>query len=214
MVPKAHFIKRRLALDARMARRLGGSGGVARLALEAMRSAYRELPGMIEAAARGVVDAITQFVHLSLLGLSGMGNAVTQRDALRERIKQHGAQNLSDSGLSVDAIAHALNCSRGQLYSAFAEAPDGVASCILNRSLQACRKNFDERSQAHRSITNVAFSFGVSNMAHLSRVFRSHLGMARNDYGKATLYTAAICFNHQRPHPRKARPASVDGCAS
>ena len=62
-----------------------------------------------------------------------MGNAVTQRDALRERIKQHGAQNLSDSGLSVDAIAHALNCSRGQLYSAFAEAPDGVASCILNR---------------------------------------------------------------------------------
>ena len=59
MVPKAHFIERRLALDARMARRLGGSGGVARLALEAMRSAYRELPGMIEAAARGVVDAIT-----------------------------------------------------------------------------------------------------------------------------------------------------------
>ena len=187
MVPKAHFIERGLALDALMARRLGGSGGVARLALETMRSAYRELPGMSEAAARGVGDAITQFVHLSLLDLAGMGNAVTQREALRERIKQHVAQNLADPGLSVDAIAHALNCSRRQLYNAFAEEPDGVASYILNRRLQACRKTFDERSQAHRSITDVAFSFGFSNMAHFSRVFRAHLGMAPSDYRKAML---------------------------
>jgi len=187
MVPKAHFVERGLVLDPLMARRLGGSGGVARLALETMRSAYRELPGMSEAAARGVGDAITQFVHLSLLDLAGMGNAVTQREALRERIKQHVAQNLSDPGLSVDAIAHALNCSRRQLYNAFAEEPDGVASYILNRRLQACRKTFDERSQAHRSITDVAFSFGFSNMAHFSRVFRAHLGMAPSDYRKAML---------------------------
>ena len=190
MVPKAHFIERGLLLDPLMARRLGGSGGVARLALETMRSAYRELPGMSEVAARGVGDAITQFVHLSLLDLAGMGNAVTQREALHERIKQHVAQHLGDPGLSVDAIAHTLNCSRRQLYNAFAEEPDGVASYILNRRLQACRKTFDERSQAHRSITNVAFSFGFSNMAHFSRVFRSHLGMAPSDYRRAMLGAA------------------------
>ena len=190
MVPKAHFIERGLLLDPLMARRLGGSGGVARLALETMRSAYRELPGMSEVAARGVGDAITQFVHLSLLDLAGMGNAVTQREALHERIKQHVAQHLGDPGLSVDAIAHALNCSRRQLYNAFAEEPDGVASYILNRRLQACRKTFDERSQAHRSITDVAFSFGFSNMAHFSRVFRSHLGMAPSDYRRAMLGAA------------------------
>ena len=187
MVPKAHFVERGLALDPLMARRLGGSGGVARLALDTMRSAYRELPGMSEAAARGVGDAITQFVHLSLLDLAGMGTAVTQREALRERIKQHVAQHLGDPALSVDAIAHALNCSRRQLYNAFAEEPDGVAGYILNRRLQACRKTFDERSQAHRSITDVAFSFGFSNMAHFSRVFRAHLGMAPSDYRRATL---------------------------
>ena len=97
MVPKARLAERGLALDPLMARRLGGSGGVARLALETMRSAYRELPGMSETAARGVGDAITQFVHLSMLDLAGIGTAQTQREALRERIKQHVTEHLGDT---------------------------------------------------------------------------------------------------------------------
>ncbi|HSI59269.1 MAG TPA: helix-turn-helix domain-containing protein [Ideonella sp.] len=182
MVPKERLAERGLALDPLMARRLGGSGGVARLALETMRSAYRELPGMSEAAARGVGDAITQFVHLSMLDLAGIGTAVTQREALRERIKQHVTAHLGDSGLSVDATALALNCSRRHLYNAFSEEPDGVAGYILRRRLEACRATLADRAQGHRSITDIAFAFGFSNMAHFSRVFRAHLGMPPSDY--------------------------------
>ncbi len=185
MVPKDHLVERGLALDPLMARRLGGSGGVARLALETMRSAYRELPGMSEAAARGVGDAITQFVHLSMLDLAGIGTAVTQREALRERIKQHVAEHLGDPALSVDGIAHALNCSRRHLYNAFSEEPDGVAGYILHRRLDACRKAFDGRANDRRSITDIAFSLGFSNMAHFSRVFRAYLGVAPSDYRRA-----------------------------
>ncbi len=182
MVPKARLVERGLALDPLMARRLGGSGGVARLALETMRSAYRELPGMSEAAARGVGDAITQFVHLSMLDLAGIGTAMTQREALRERIKQHVTEHLADPGLSVDGIAHALNCSRRHLYNAFSEEPDGVAGYILQRRLERCRRSLANRADDHRSITDIAFSSGFSNMAHFSRVFRVHLGMPPSDY--------------------------------
>lgn len=185
MVPKQRLVERGLAVDPLMARRLGGSGGVARMALETMRSAYRELPGMSETAARGVGDAITQFVHLSMLDLAGIGTAVTQREALRERIKQHVTEHLGDAGLSVDSIAHALNCSRRHLYNAFAEEPDGVAGYILRRRLEACRHSFDDRTNDRRSITDIALSNGFSNMAHFSRVFRSHLGLPPSDYRRA-----------------------------
>jgi len=185
MVPKQHLVERGLSLEALMARRLGGSGGMARLALETMRSAYRELPGMSEAGARGVGDTITQLVHLSMLDLAGIGTAVTQREALRERIKQHVMAHLGDPGLSVDSVALALNCSRRHLYNAFSEEPDGVAGYILQRRLDACRKNFDDRANDHRSITDIAFSHGFSNMAHFSRVFRSHLGLPPSDYRRA-----------------------------
>ncbi|MBT9501238.1 MAG: helix-turn-helix domain-containing protein [Burkholderiaceae bacterium] len=182
MLPKSALAERGLALDALMARRLGGSGGVARLALETMRSAYRELPTMSDSAAQGVGEAITQLVHLALLDLAGIQTAQSQREALRERIKQHVGAHLGDPALSVDGIALALGCSRRQLYNAFAEESDGVAGYILRRRLEACRKTLADRASDARSLTDIAFSFGFSNMAHFSRVFRSHLGMAPSDY--------------------------------
>jgi AraC-like DNA-binding protein len=185
MLPRSALTERGLAgggLDPLMARRLGGSGGISRLALETMRNAFRELPNMPDSAARGVGDAITQLVHLSLLDLAGLATAQTQREALRERIKQHVAQHLADPALTVDAIARALNVSRRQLYNAFAEEADGVAGHILARRLEACRRVLADRASGHRSITDVALGNGFSNMAHFSRVFRSHLGMAPSDY--------------------------------
>jgi len=185
MLPKQRLVERGLALDTLMARRLGGSGGIARLALDAMRSAYRELPAMSESAARGVGDAITHLVHLAMLDLAGPGTALTQREALRERIKQHVGEHMGDPALSVDAIAQALNCSRRQLYNAFADEPDGVAGYVLRRRLEACRRTLEDSCSQQRSITDIALSFGFSNMAHFSRVFRAHLGAPPSDYRRA-----------------------------
>jgi AraC-like DNA-binding protein len=190
MIPKPRLNERGLSLEPLMARRLGGSGGVARLALETMRSAYRELPTMNDTAARGVGDAITQLVHLSMLDMAGQATAVSQREALRERIKQHVREHLADPRLSVDGIALALNCSRRQLYNAFTEEPDGVAGYILRQRLEACRAVLDDRAQQHRSLTDIALALGFSNMQHFSRVFRAHLGVAPSDYRRFGLVAA------------------------
>jgi AraC-like DNA-binding protein len=99
-------------------------------------------------------------------------------------------EHLGDPALSVDAIAQALNCSRRQLYNAFAEEPDDVAGYILRRRLEACRRAFDDRSLDRRSITEVAIEFGFSNMARFSRVFRTHLGMAPSDYRRLSATAA------------------------
>jgi AraC-like DNA-binding protein len=182
MVPKANLAERGLAIDELMARRLGANGGIARVALETMRSAWRELPTMNDDAAASLGEVITQCVHLSLLDLAGRGTAVTQRETLRERIKQHVQRHLADPALSVDQIAHALNCSRRALYNAFADEPDGVAGYLLARRLDACRAAFDDVRWAERSITDVALAHGFSNMPHFSRVFRAHAGVSPSEY--------------------------------
>lgn len=188
MLPKPLLAERGLSplqIDSLMARRLGGSGGISTLALQTMRNAFTELPSMPEAAARGVGDAIAQLVHLSLLDLAGQATAQTQREALRARIKQHVAQHLADPDLSVDGIARALHCSRRQLYNAFSEEPDGVAGYILAQRLAACRRLLADRAHAHRSLTDIALGLGFQSMAHFSRVFRAHGGMAPSDFRKA-----------------------------
>ena len=182
MVPKANLAERGLAIDELMARRLGTNGGIARVTLETMRSAWRELPSMNDDAARSLGEVITQCVHLSLLDLAGRGTAATQRETLRERIKQHVQRHLGDPDLSVDEIARALSCSRRHLYNAFADEPDGVASYLLARRLEACRTAFDDPRWAERSITEIALAHGFSSMAHFSRVFRASAGVSPSEY--------------------------------
>jgi AraC-like DNA-binding protein len=182
MIPKTALTERGLAIDPLMARRLGREGGIARVALETMRSSWRELPGMSDEAARSLGEVITQCVHLSLLDLAGRGTALTQREALRERIKQHVVRHLGDPGLSVTQIALALGVSRRHLYNAFADEPDGVAGFVQARRLEACRAALRDPALAGRSITDIALGHGFGNAAHFSRVFRAFSGMAPSEF--------------------------------
>ena len=182
MVPKEPLLERGLPLDKLMAQRLGAGGGISRLALQAMRGAWQELPSIAPAAARGVGESIMQLVQLSLLELAGCESAPTQREALRERIKQLVARRLGDPGLSVDAIAVELNCSRRQLYNAFGDEPDGVAGYVLARRLEACRRDFEDRRHDVNSITEIALRHGFNHPAHFSRAFKLRFGTTPSEW--------------------------------
>lgn len=182
MVPKAPLVERGLPLDRLTAQRLGAGGGISRLALQAMRGAWQELPSISPSAARGVGESIMQLVQLSLLELAGRDSAPTQREALRERIKQLVARRLGDPQLSVDAIALELNCSRRQLYNAFCDEPDGVAGYVLAQRLEACRRDMEDRRLDATSITELAMRRGFNHPAHFSRAFKARFGITPSEW--------------------------------
>ena len=182
MVPKAPLVERGLPLDRLTAQRLGAGGGISRLALQAMRGAWQELPSISPSAARGVGESIMQLVQLSLLELAGRDSAPTQREALRERIKQLVARRLGDPQLSVDAIALELNCSRRQLYNAFCDEPDGVAGYVLAQRLEACRRDIEDRRLDATSITELAMRRGFNHPAHFSRAFKARFCITPSEW--------------------------------
>jgi AraC-like DNA-binding protein len=147
-----------------------------------MRGAWQELPSISPSAARGVGESIMQLVQLSLLELAGRDSAPTQREALRERIKQLVARRLGDPRLSVDAIALELNCSRRQLYNAFCDEPDGVAGYVLAQRLEACRRDIEDRCLVATSITELAMRRGFNHPAHFSRAFKARFGVTPSEW--------------------------------
>jgi AraC-like DNA-binding protein len=184
MVPKACIAERGLRIDGAMARRFGASG-ISRVCLETMRNTYLELPHMSEAAAKGAGDMIKQLVQLSLMEAAGQETAVTQREALRDRIRAYVRQHLRDPQLSVDGIARALNCSRRHLYNAFAGEGESIAAYVQRLRLEACIRDLQDAAHA-RPITDIALSWGFGNPSHFSRVFRDHTGKSPSEFRRPT----------------------------
>ena len=182
MVPKAQIVERGLRLDTLMARPVGGSSGIARVALTTMRSTFQELPHMSADAARGAGELIAQLVRLSLIELSGQHTALSQREVLKERIRSYVELHLRDPGLTVAQIAQALNCSKRHLYNAYADEAQPLASHIQHLRLQACLRELQHPIADSRPITEIALSWGFNNPSHFSRVFREHTGMSPSEF--------------------------------
>jgi AraC-like DNA-binding protein len=180
MLPKTRLMERGLHLKALMARSVGQGGGISRVALATMRSTYQELPHMSADAARGAGELIAHLVRLSLLERAGQPTAQTQREALKDRIRSYIALHLRDPDLSVQRMAQALNCSKRHLHNAFSGDEDTLASHILRLRLDACAREL--RQYPTRPITDLALSWGFSNLSHFSRVFRQHTGCSPSDY--------------------------------
>jgi AraC-like DNA-binding protein len=127
-----------------------------------------------------VGESITQLVHLSMLDLAGIGTAVTQREALRDRIKQHvasawatragGGRHRAGAELQPPPAVQRL-CRgarrRGRLHPA-------RRLGMLPRCWPTARR--------HRSITDIALDLGFNNMAHFSRVFAQRYGVPPSVY--------------------------------
>ncbi len=186
MLPKAQMVERGLRLENLMARPVGGASGIARVALSTMRSTFQELPHMSADAARGAGELIAQLVRLSLIELSGQETQLTQREALKDRIRGYVALHLRDPDLTVDQIAVALNCSKRHLYNAFTDEDQTLASYIQGLRLEACIRELQHPMAQTRPITDIALSWGFNSPSHFSRVFREHTGKSPSEFRAAS----------------------------
>lgn len=185
MLPRARMALGGARLDTLMARQSLGGRGISRVALEAMRRIYQELPCMGEDAARGAGELVLHLVRLSLQELAGAPTPEARREDLRDRIRRHVLLHLREPALDAAAIARALGCSRRALYSAFEGEACTPAGYIQQQRLQACERALADPRQSRRSITEVALEWGFASSAHFSRVFRARTGMSPSDYRAA-----------------------------
>ena len=182
MLPRRSLEQRGIRLEGLMGRNVGGGSGIARVALEAMRSTYQELPTMAPAVAERAGELLIDLVHLSLQELSGRGTAVTQQQAFKDRIRAHVAAQVRDPRLCIDDIARAMNCSKRHLYNAFADEPLALAAWIQQLRLELCMRELRDARNAARTITDIAFGCGFSSSAHFSRAFKAYTGMAPTEF--------------------------------
>ena len=98
------------------------------------------------------------------------------------RLKATIERLLIEPGLKPEWIATEAGISVRYANTLLAEEGSSIERYINERRLQRCRRSLDDPQQDHRSIGEIAFKWGFSDLSHFSRRFKARFGMSPSDY--------------------------------
>lgn len=122
-------------------------------------------------------DALVSLVTAAFVGDGAPDDDLAT--SFHDRVIAYCDANLHDPGLSVNAVAEALHVSVSYLQKRMQGR--GIALGRWIRERRADRIVDDLRHDLTASITEIAYRWGVSDAAHLSRLLRPHIGMTAED---------------------------------
>ena len=94
-----------------------------------------------------------------------------KREQVADLLDLRPAAVSAETGISV-RYANALLSAEGT----------SLERCILDRRLERCRRALEDRRQAHRTIGEIAFAWGFSDLSHFGRRFKAEFGVSPGEY--------------------------------
>lgn len=183
LLPRERLARAGVDLEQMSVQRFSGRSGVSRLVFDLLSSAFAELPRMT-GVGNGweFADTMANLVRMSTLDKLGTPTEEALRETTRARAKAYVMANLQDPMLSIDRIAEAVGCSKRNLHKLFAREDETLNSYIWNSRLERVRQDLASSALRHRSITDIAFTWGFNSSTHFSRSFRERYGVAPRAY--------------------------------
>jgi AraC family transcriptional regulator, positive regulator of tynA and feaB len=91
---------------------------------------------------------------------------------------------LRDPALDSEIVAAAAGVSVRYANAVLAQEGTSIARLIQERRLARCRRALEDPSQNHRTISEIAYGWGFSDMTHFGRRFKTAFGLSPRDYRK------------------------------
>jgi AraC family transcriptional activator of tynA and feaB len=89
---------------------------------------------------------------------------------------------LADPALDAETAAAAAGVSVRYANAVLAQEGTSIMRLIQARRLARCRRALDDPSQAHRTVSEIAYGWGFSDMTHFGRRFRAAYGASPSEY--------------------------------
>lgn len=183
-VPRRALDERMGAAAAVASRRISSRGSVAALAFGFLTMLPDAMDALDDAAGAKVAEQA-----LDLLALAFAIEALTDRVTLSSRrsltrtlLKSAIDARLHDPELTPAAAAAAVGISARHANALLAEEGTGLERYIIARRLERCRRTLEDPAQAHRTIGEIAFSWGFADLSHFTRRFKAEFGAPPGEY--------------------------------
>ena len=182
IVPKELLQERGFRLAKMTACKLSARTGTGRIAYNFVHAAFDEATKLSPNNAIGVANSLIDLLLLPLREPDAMFDRGGP-EAMYVRAQFFIREHLRDPDLSIEQISAALSCTKRYLHMLFSDRGITISDYIRHARLQNCRQELE--TQAGKTITDVAFSWGFSSSSHFSRVFRQYFGVVPSAIHKA-----------------------------
>jgi AraC family transcriptional regulator, positive regulator of tynA and feaB len=131
-----------------------------------------------------VASFMLDLVALSLAkAVEGATPRVSSRKAMAIlQIRAAVKTRLADPALDVQSIADAVGLSIRYANAILASQDTSIGRLILTERLERCRQALEDPVQSGRSVSEIAFGWGFSDLTHFGRCFKKAYGMSPTDY--------------------------------
>lgn len=136
-----------------------------------------------------VVESVVDLVESLCVHAIGdePGAARQSRAELLLRARAYAEASLGDPLLSPADVAAATHVSKRYLHRLFEAEGVTVSAWIRRRRLEGCRRDLADPARRRETVTSIGARWGLSNPAHLSRLFRDAYGVSPTEYRAARL---------------------------
>jgi len=187
-LPKAMLTDHISAPERITATCVSGRSGLGRLAFDFVRNIAREVDRM---SAQDTAQLASSVVDL-LSNAIATGTNMTQQKSSHStahllRAKHYVTEHLKNPELTRDKVAEHLGISSRYLSKLFAQTGSGFSQWLREQRLQRIADDLLKPGLAERSVSTVAYSWGMNSMPHFCRVFRERFDCTPTQYRLNTL---------------------------
>jgi AraC-like DNA-binding protein len=177
----------------------GHSGGVATLLHQLIGGLA--VPGRAVPGAGALADAVGGLISAVLedCWAQERDEVHALRKLRMEQIGQHMRRNFADPDLSPGDAADALGLSRRYVHKLYAQEGRSFRQELIALRIEACLRAFTDEKQVGKTIADIAFAAGYTDISQFNRHFRKLKG----ETPSAVRRTMALSLGKARKGPRK-----------
>jgi transcriptional regulator GlxA family with amidase domain len=170
-------------LEQGAARGWGSNTGLSRILQATLTETFNQMNRLGASSRKSLQRALTEMTWGAIREQIEAPPPGVHRDVTCARIKTYIERHLADPNLAVESIAQTCGMSVRSIHRAFESDPAGsVSNYLWMRRLSHCAAALRDPAQAHRSITDICFSWGFNSTSHFSRVFKERFGVPPREY--------------------------------